>query len=207
MGISELIAIIDYGAGNIGSVVNALRFLGQEVTCTNDYRSILEADHVVLPGVGSFGYAMDSLGESGLIPAIREVIEKDTPFLGICLGYQMLFSGSEEDGGCEGLGIFPGSVRRFPEEKGFTVPQIGWNSLNLYKDTGVFSDLPKESYFYFVHSYYVKSEDRDIVSSTTDYIIEYDSSVMKGNLLGCQFHPEKSSYRGLKILERFCHAH
>lgn len=202
-----MIAIVDYGAGNIGSVVNALRFLGQDVACTKDYRSILEADHVVLPGVGSFGYAMDSLKKSGLIPAIREVIKRDTPFLGICLGYQMLFSGSEEDGGYPGLGIFPGSVCRFPEKKGFTVPQIGWNSLNLHKGTGVFSDLPKESYFYFVHSYYVKSENRDIVSSTTDYIIEYDSSVMKGNLLGCQFHPEKSSYRGLKILERFCHAH
>lgn len=199
-----MISIIDYDAGNIRSVEKALAFLGEEIICTGDPKVILNSDKVVLPGVGSYGSAMNSLRRSGLIPVIKEVCSNNIPFLGICLGYQLLFDGSEEEGGVEGLSIFPGDVVRFPKTKGFTIPQIGWNSLSVKKNNKLYKDIPNETFVYFVHSYYVKSKNRDIVASTTDYIVEYDSSIESENIYGCQFHPEKSSEKGLHILKNFC---
>lgn len=195
--------IIDYGAGNIRSVEKALRFLNEDVSITSDYKEITKAKKVVLPGVGSFGSAMDNLKSSGLIPVIKEITEKGTPFLGICLGYQILFNGSEEDGGVEGLGIFSGDVLKFPKTEGFTIPQIGWNSLSIKENEGLYKGIKDDPFVYFVHSFYVHSNDRDIVSSTTDYILEYDSSIKSKNIFGCQFHPEKSSEVGLKIISNF----
>lgn len=198
-----MISIIDYGAGNIRSVEKAFSFLGSNVIITSDIDTIKKSDRIVLPGVGSFGSAFSNLKKSGLIPVIKESIEDNKPFLGICLGYQMLFDGSEEDGGVEGLGIFPGNVKRFPKTDGFTIPQIGWNSLEFKNVSKIFEGLANESYVYFVHSYYVHSKDRDIVSSQTNYILDFDSSISSGNVYGCQFHPEKSSDVGLSILKNF----
>lgn len=198
-----MISIIDYGAGNIRSVEKAFSFLGCNVEITSDIQVIKKSEKIVLPGVGSFGSAFSNLKESGLIPVIKEAIADNKPFFGICLGYQMLFDGSEEDGGIEGLGIFQGDVKRFPQTEGFTIPQIGWNSLNLKKESKIFDGLANESYVYFVHSYYVESKDRNIVSSTTNYILDFDSSISSGNIYGCQFHPEKSSDVGLSILKNF----
>lgn len=198
-----MIAIIDYGAGNVKSVENAVHYLGQDTVCTCNPNEIVNASHVIFPGVGSYGSAMKSLNSSGLIPVIREVIENRIPFLGICLGYQLLFDGSEEEGGVEGLHIFPGDVIRFPDDNALTIPHIGWNTLNILNEKGIFSNIDKEPFVYFVHSYYVQSENRDIVSSRTNYIVDYDSSIQHENVCGCQFHPEKSSSTGLMILKNF----
>lgn len=195
--------IIDYDAGNIGSVEKAVSFLGADCICSRDKEDILKADRLILPGVGSYGYAMNSLKTADLIPVIKEYVEMGKPFLGICLGYQMLFDGSEEEGGVEGMKILPGDVLKFPKTEGFTVPQIGWNNLSIKIHDGIYKDIKDDSFVYFVHSYYVKSKDRDIVASTTDYILDYDSSVIAGNIVGCQYHPEKSSECGLHIIKNF----
>lgn len=196
--------IIDYGAGNIKSVEKAFTFLGFPASLSDNPKDILKSERVILPGDGSFGYAMESLKKSGLIPVIKEVVEKKIPFLGICLGYQLLFNGSEEDGGVEGLSLFDGECKRFPDDKGLTVPQIGWNSLNIQKHEGIYEGIDSNPYVYFVHSYYVKCKNRDLVSATTDYALEYDSSIESGNAFGLQFHPEKSSSVGLSMLRNFC---
>lgn len=196
-------AIIDYDAGNIRSVEKALRFLGEETSVTRDRERILGADRVILPGVGAFGESMEKIREFGLDEVIWETVEKGVPFLGICLGLQLLFERSEESGNAEGLGILRGEIRRIPDKEGIKVPQIGWNSLKYPRKGRLFQGIPEESYVYFVHSYYLEAEDGGIVTATTDYGVQIHASVEKGNVFACQFHPEKSSGVGLALLKNF----
>ena len=198
-----MIAIIDYDAGNIKSVEKALQKLGQEVVITRDAHTILQADKVILPGVGAFGDAMANLKAYGLDKVIWQVVEKGTPFLGICLGLQLLFESSDETEGVEGLGILEGEIVRIPEGENLKIPHMGWNSLHLQNGGRLFKGLEEESYVYFVHSYYLKAKDPEIVKATTQYGVTIDASVEKGNVFACQFHPEKSSDVGLKILKNF----
>lgn len=198
-----MIAIIDYDAGNIKSVEKALRRLGQDVKVTRDREEILHADKVILPGVGSFGDAMEKLVNYGLKDVIYEVVDKNIPFLGICLGMQLLFERSDETPGVEGLGILKGEILRIPETFGLKIPHMGWNSLHLQNDGRLFRGIPEETYVYFVHSYYLQAEDPQIVKAVTDYSTTIHASVEKDNVFACQFHPEKSSKYGLKILENF----
>ena len=198
-----MIAIIDYDAGNIRSVEKALQFLGQEVKITRDREEILWADKVVLPGVGSFGDAMGKLHQYGLVEVIRQVAEKKTPFLGICLGLQLLFERSDESPGVEGLGILKGEILRIPEGEGRKIPHMGWNSLELWNQGRLFAGISGEPYVYFVHSYYLKARDEQIVKAATEYGVTIHASVEQDNIFACQFHPEKSSDTGLKILKNF----
>ena len=198
-----MIAIIDYDAGNIRSVEKALQFLGQEVKITRDREEILGADKVVLPGVGSFGDAMGKLHQYGLVEVIRQVAEKKTPFLGICLGLQLLFERSDESPGVEGLGILKGEILRIPGGEGRKIPHMGWNSLELRNQGRLFAGISGEPYVYFVHSYYLKARDEQIVKATTEYGVTIHASVEQDNIFACQFHPEKSSDTGLKILKNF----
>ncbi len=200
---AEVIAIIDYDAGNIKSVEKALEYLGQKAVVTRDSRTILSADKVILPGVGAFGEAMSKLREYGLDDTIREAVDKGRPFLGICLGLQLLFQSSEESEGVAGLDLLKGRIRKFPEDKGYKIPQIGWNSLNIKRDTVLFRGVPDQSYVYFVHSYYLEAEDEDIVAASCEYAAHVHAAVEKDNIFACQFHPEKSSGTGLKILSNF----
>lgn len=199
-----MIAIIDYDAGNIKSVEKALITLSQDVIVTRNPEAILNADKVILPGVGSFGDAMGKLREYGLVKVIEQVVEKNTPFLGICLGLQLLFESSEETPGVEGLGILKGKIVKIPENGDLKIPHMGWNSLHFQNDGRLFADLPEDSYVYFVHSYYLQAEDESIVKATTDYSTCIHASVEKDNVFACQFHPEKSSDVGLTILRNFC---
>ena len=198
-----MVAIIDYDAGNIRSVEKAVRYLGKEVTVTSDPGKILAADRVILPGVGAFGDAMKRLHAMGLVEVIRQVAERGTPFLGICLGLQLLFEKSEESPGVAGLGLLRGEILRLPELPGLKVPHIGWNSLKYPNPGRLFRGIPEDSYVYFVHSYYLKAQDEGIVTATTEYGTLVHASVESGNLFACQFHPEKSSETGLTILENF----
>ena len=198
-----MIAIIDYDAGNIKSVEKALISLGQEVCVTRDADEILQADKVILPGVGAFGDAMEKLHRYGLVDVIRKVLEKKTPFLGICLGLQLLFERSDEASGVEGLGILKGEVLKIPAAEGLKIPHMGWNSLQLKHNGKLFQNLGEETYVYFVHSYYLKAEDPSIVKATTEYGVSIDASVEQENVFACQFHPEKSSDAGLQILKNF----
>lgn len=198
-----MIAIIDYDAGNIKSVEKALLLLGQEVKITDDAQEILSADKVVLPGVGAFGDAMGNLERRRLVPVIRETVEKGTPFLGICLGLQLLFERSDEAPGVAGLGILPGEILRIPSKEGLKIPHMGWNSLHLEHGGRLFEQVPEQSYVYFVHSYYLKAGEEEIVKASTEYGVHIHASVEKGNVFACQFHPEKSSEVGLRILSNF----
>lgn len=198
-----MIAIIDYDAGNLKSVEKALLSLEQECIVTRDRNEILNADKVILPGVGSFGEAMAQLKKYELHKVIQEVTEKETPFLGICLGLQLLFEGSEESSGVEGLGILKGRILRIPDKEGLKIPHIGWNSLELQNDGRLFAGLPAQPYVYFVHSYYLEAEDEAIVKAATEYSVHIHASVEQGNTFACQFHPEKSSTVGLQILKNF----
>lgn len=198
-----MLAIIDYDAGNIKSVEKAVQYLGKECIVTRDRTAIESADHVILPGVGSFGDAMRRLDEFGLISVIHNVCDKGTPFLGICLGLQLLFDSSEESPGAEGLHILRGSVKKLPDDKGLKVPNIGWNSLELAQHGRIFRGVENGSFVYFVHSFYLDAEDKEIVTSTIDYGVRADASIEAGNIFACQFHPEKSSETGLTILENF----
>ena len=198
-----MIAIIDYDAGNIRSVEKAVQALGGDTVLTNDASVIRRAGHVILPGVGSFGSAMENLYRFDLADVIRETVREGKPFLGICLGLQLLFEDSEESPGVKGLGIFKGSIRRLPSDAGLKVPDIGWNSLRLQGDGRLFRGISDESFVYFVHSYYLDAADKGIVKATIDYGVEVDASVESGNIFACQFHPEKSSETGLSILENF----
>mgnify|MGYP002679541284 CR=1 FL=1 len=197
-----MIAIIDYDAGNIKSVEKALQYLGEEAVITRDAGEILMADKVILPGVGAFGDAMEKLNRYGLVPVIHEVVEKGIPFLGICLGLQLMFESSEEAPGVEGLGLLKGKIVRIPEGDGLKVPHMGWNSLSFPKAGRLFAGIPENSYVYFVHSYYLQAEE-DIVTATAEYGVTIHASVEKGNVFACQFHPEKSSHTGLTILKNF----
>ena len=198
-----MIAIIDYDAGNLKSVEKALQFLGEDVIASRDKEVIKNADKVILPGVGNFGDCMDKLKRYDLIDTINEVVDKKTPFLGICLGLQLLFKDSEEAPGVAGLGILPGKIVRIPEGEGLKIPHIGWNSLALKNNGRLFNGLDNESFVYFVHSYYLKADDESIVKATTNYGVNIDASVEKDNVFACQFHPEKSGDVGLKILSNF----
>ena len=198
-----MVAIIDYDAGNIRSVEKAVRYLGKEVTVTSDPDKILAADRVILPGVGAFGDAMKRLHAMGLVEVIRQAADRGTPFLGICLGLQLLFEKSEESPGVPGLGLLQGEILRLPELPGLKVPHIGWNSLKYPNPGRLFRGIPEDSYVYFVHSYYLKAQDEGIVTATTEYGTLVHASVESGNLFACQFHPEKSSETGLTILENF----
>lgn len=198
-----MIAIIDYDAGNIKSVEKAMIMLGQEVTVTRDADVILGADKVILPGVGSFGDAMDKIHRYGLYEVIHEVADRNIPFLGICLGMQLLFERSEESPGVEGLGILKGEILRIPDKEGLKIPHMGWNSLKLMGDGKLFAGLPNEPYVYFVHSFYLKAADESIVKATTEYSTCIHASVEQNQIFACQFHPEKSSDVGIHILKNF----
>lgn len=199
----RMIAIIDYDAGNIKSVEKAFLALSEEVILTKDPQVILRADGVILPGVGSFGDAMEKLHAYGLVEVIREVAARKIPFLGICLGLQLMFESSEESPGVEGLGLLEGRILRIPKEPGLKIPHIGWNSLTFSGNGRLFQGIPENSYVYFVHSYYLKASEEDIVTASTEYGTTIHAAVEKDNLFACQFHPEKSSQTGLKMLENF----
>lgn len=198
-----MIAIIDYDAGNIKSVEKAIQFLGEEVMITRDQHVILEADGVILPGVGSFGDAMNRIRGYGLEEVIREVVRQRIPFLGICLGLQLMFESSEESPGVKGLELLPGKIVRIPEGEQRKVPHIGWNSLCFPKESRLFQGIPKDSYVYFVHSYYLQAGEMEDVAATTEYGAEIHAAVERDRIFACQFHPEKSSEIGLKILQNF----
>ena len=198
-----MIAIIDYDAGNLKSVEKALQSLGEDVLVTRDRQELLSADKVILPGVGNFGDAMEKLEGFGLVNVIQDVIRQGKPFLGICLGLQLLFERSEEAPGVMGLGILKGEILRIPDGDGLKVPHIGWNSLKLQNQGRLFVGLEEEPYVYFVHSYYLKAADSQIVKAVTEYGVPIDASVEQGNVYACQFHPEKSSRTGLAILKNF----
>lgn len=200
-----MIGIIDYGAGNLKSVEKALLKLGAQTVITRDRETILAADHIILPGVGAFGDAMENLRKYDLDQVIYEAVEQKIPFLGICLGLQLLFSGSEESPGVAGLGILGGEILRIPETEGLKIPHMGWNSLHLEHNGRLFRGIPENTYVYFVHSYYLKASDPEIVKASTYYSTQIHASVEKGNVFACQFHPEKSSDMGLKILDNFIH--
>ncbi|MCM1309100.1 MAG: imidazole glycerol phosphate synthase subunit HisH [Butyrivibrio sp.] len=198
-----MIAIIDYDAGNIKSVEKAFAYLGQKAVVTRDADIIKNADKVVLPGVGAFGDAMSRLREYGLDDAIREAVVCGKPFLGVCLGLQLLFGSSEESEGVGGLDILKGKIHRFPNDRGCKIPQIGWNSLEIRESSVLFKNIPNHSYVYFVHSYYLKAEEEGIVAASADYAAHFHAAVEKDNIFACQFHPEKSGEVGLKILANF----
>lgn len=198
-----MVAIIDYNAGNLKSVEKALAAVGQESVITRDFHTILSADHVILPGVGAFGEAMAQLKQFELDKVIHEVVDKKIPFLGICLGLQLLFEGSDESQGVEGLHVLDGQILRIPDKEGLKIPHIGWNSLQLQNDGRLFEGMKDDPFVYFVHSYYLKATDESIVKATCDYSACIHASVEKDNVFACQFHPEKSSDVGLNILRNF----
>lgn len=198
-----MIAIIDYGAGNIQSVSKALAHIGCEAFITRDKDKILKADGAVLPGVGSFGDTMDTMIEYGIKDTVIEYTKSGKPFLGICLGLQLLFPKSEESPDAKGLGIFDGSITKIPSGEGLKIPHIGWNSLDIKKSDGLFKGIGKNPYVYFVHSYFLNASDKSIVSAQTEYGVTIDAAVEKGNVYATQFHPEKSGETGLKILRNF----
>ena len=202
----KMIAIIDYDAGNIKSVEKALQKLGEETCITRDKEVLLRADKVILPGVGAFGAAMEKIHAYGLYEVIHEIVNRGTPFLGICLGLQLLFEESEESPGVKGLGILPGKIVKIPDQNGtLKIPQIGWNSLQFPNKGKLYEGLEEGCYVYFVHSYYLQAEDSSSVVATTEYGVNIHASVEKDNVFACQFHPEKSSAVGLTILNNFIH--
>ena len=198
-----MIAIIDYDAGNLKSVEKALQFLGQECVITRDFHEIEKADKVILPGVGSFRDAMSQLRKFELDKVIHEVVAEQKPFLGICLGLQLLFEGSEESEGVEELHLLDGEILRIPEQEGLKIPNIGWNSLDLQNNGRLFENLNGNPFVYFVHSYYLKAREYSIVKATIEYSTHIHASVEKDNIFACQFHPEKSGTVGLQILSNF----
>jgi glutamine amidotransferase len=198
-----MIAIIDYDAGNLKSVEKAFAYLGQEAVITRNKAEILSADKVILPGVGSFGDAMNKLHTYTLVDTIKEVIQLKKPLLGICLGLQLLYSGSEEAGGVEGLGILEGDILRIPNSGDLKIPHIGWNSLEINPGARLFRGINNQEYVYFVHSYYLKSKNELEVAASTNNSTVIHASIENGNIFACQFHPEKSGEVGLKILKNF----
>ena len=200
-----MIAILDYDAGNIKSVEKAVNFLGEKAVITRDRDVILASDKVILPGVESFGDAMNKIREYKLDQVIYDVVDKKTPFLGICLGLQLLYKTSEESPGATGLGILDGEILRIPDAPDMKVPQIGWNSLDITPGAKLFAGIEGNPDVYFVHSYYLKSKDEADVAAKTNYVVDIHASVERGNVFACQFHPEKSSTVGLKILDNFIH--
>lgn len=198
-----MIAIIDYDAGNIKSVEKAIQYLGEDAVITRDRDLILNSDKVILPGVGSFGDAMAKIREYDLVNTIYDVVDKKTPFLGICLGLQLLFKTSEESEGVTGLGLLDGRIIRIPDAPGLKIPHMGWNSLDIKPGATLFQGIENQSYVYFVHSYYLQAEHEEDVAATTVYSTKIYASVEHENIYACQFHPEKSSRVGLQILKNF----
>ncbi len=196
-----MIAIIDYGMGNLRSVEKGLEKVGVQVKVTSEPEIISKARGIVLPGVGAFAKCLNNLKKRGLISLLKNLIFSNKPFLGICLGFQLLFEESEENGLTKGLGIIKGKVVRLPSF--VKVPHMGWNQIKVIKKIPIFTDIPNSSFFYFAHSYYGKTQSDKVVAAKTQYGIEFPSSVCQDNLIGVQFHPEKSSYFGLKLLENF----
>ncbi len=201
-----MIAIIDYGAGNIRSVYKALKFIGAECKITSDKNEILSAAAAILPGQGAFGDCMSSMEKYGIRDTVKEFISSGKPFLGICVGLQLLFEESEESTGVKGLGVFKGKIKKIPYEEGLKIPHMGWNSLDILKSDGIFRGVENGSYVYFVHSYYLDADDKDIVSAQTEYGVKIDASISKDNVFATQFHPEKSGDTGLKMLKNFVEA-
>lgn len=197
-----MIAIIDYDAGNLKSVEKALWHIGEKAVITRDPKVLKSADHVILPGVGAFGDAMEKLHNYKLVDVIYDIIEMGKPFLGICLGLQLLFEWSEESK-VEGLSILKGKILKIPDNKELKIPHMGWNSIKIRKGTKLLEGIPEDSYVYFVHSYYLKAEQREEVAAFTEYVTEIHAAVEKGNIFACQFHPEKSGETGLQILRNF----
>ena len=198
-----MIAIIDYGAGNLQSVKKAFDYLGVDTMVTENPEELMRAEGAVLPGVGAFGDAMAALRSRGLEGPVKEYAASGRPFLGICLGLQLLFEGSEEAPGVPGLGLFRGKIVRIPQKEGLKSPHIGWNSLEVKRRDGLFAGLEEEPYVYFVHSYYLKAEDPSLVSAQTRYGVLIDAAVQRGALHAVQFHPEKSGRTGLAMLKNF----
>ncbi len=198
-----MIAIIDYGAGNLQSVKKAFDFIGAESVITDNPETINACDRILLPGVGSFGDAMDSMAKSGLVETVKQNALSGKPFLGICLGLQLLFEESEESPGVKGLGIFKGKIKKFSSDMGLKIPHIGWNSLEIKQKDTLFKNVPENSYVYFVHSYYLHAEDENDIATVTNYGIDFHSAVGKNNIFATQFHPEKSGDVGLQILKNF----
>ena len=198
-----MIAIIDYGAGNLHSVKNALDFLGVYNIVTGNKEEILSADKVILPGVGAFGDAMKCLEERGLVETVKAVAENGKPFLGICLGLHLLFEESEESPNVKGLGIFKGKIVKIPDNGNLKIPHMGWNNIRITKDSKILKNIGNEPYVYFVHSYYVEAEDESVVSAYTEYGQRLDIAVEQGNVFATQFHPEKSGDTGMEILKNF----
>lgn len=198
-----MIAILDYDAGNLKSVEKAFRSLGHDIVITRDRDEILCADKVILPGVGAFGDAMDKLHKYNLVNTIYDVVDKNTPFLGICLGLQLMFERSDESDGVSGLGLLKGEILRIPKSGDLKIPHMGWNSLKIRENSRLFNGIDQESYVYFVHSYYLKAANEAIVAATTHYSVDIHAAVEYNNIFACQFHPEKSSDVGLKILSNF----
>lgn len=198
-----MIAIIDYDAGNLRSVEKAFLSLGESPVVTRERDTILGADKVILPGVGSFGDAMERLNQYGLAEVIRETIKGGVPFLGICLGLQLLFAGSSESEGVKGLDILPGRILKIPPSPGLKIPHMGWNLLDIREGTKLFKGIGKGVYVYFVHSYYLRAEEESMVAASTEYSTHIHAAVERDNVFACQFHPEKSGEAGLRILKNF----
>ena len=198
-----MIAIIDYGAGNIQSVYKALKYVGCDCIVTNDKNEIMKAEGAILPGVGSFGNSMDNMNKNGITETVREFIKTKKPFLGICLGLQLLFPESEESPGVKGIDIFKGTVTKIPDGEGLKIPHMGWNSIKLLKKDGIFKGIKDNSYVYFVHSYYLNAENKDLVAAQTEYGVTIDAAVSYENVTATQFHPEKSGEVGLQMLRNF----
>lgn len=198
-----MIAVIDYGMGNLASVGNAFAKLGYATVITQNPDEILQADKVVLPGVGAFADAIKNIRELGIDKTLEEVVKCNTPLLGVCLGYQLLFSESDEDGLHQGLDLIKGRVEKLQLPAEYKVPHMGWNSIEIKPQSRLLAGIPSGSYFYFVHSYHVVPEDYEVMAATTDYGIKIVCAVEQGNLFATQFHPEKSSDIGLKILKNF----
>ncbi len=198
-----MIAIVDYDAGNIKSVEKALQFLGQEPVVTRDKETLLQAEKVIVPGVGAFGDAMGKMHQYGLVEVLREIAAKGTPLLGICLGLQLFFESSEETPGVEGLGLLPGKIVRIPDKEGFKIPHMGWNSIQINPASRLLKGIEEGAYVYFVHSYYLQAENEADVAATTDYVVNIHAAADHENIFATQFHPEKSGEIGLRILKNF----
>jgi glutamine amidotransferase len=198
-----MIAIIDYGMGNLRSVHKAFEAVGHQAVVTRDAGTIKSASHVVLPGVGAFGDCMANLEQYGLVDSVRMAVQSGKPFLGICLGLQLLFTESEEFGMHKGLDIVPGKVRRFAADPTLKVPHMGWNQVNVQRACPVFAGIPDGANWYFVHSYFVDPVEKQIAATTTTYGIPFVSSIWKDNVVACQFHPEKSQAVGLQLVKNF----
>ena len=199
----NMVAIIDYDAGNIKSVEKALQFLGEEPIVTREKETLLQADKVIVPGVGAFGDAMEKMHQYGLVEVLREIAGKGTPILGICLGLQLFFESSEETPGVEGLGLLPGKIVRIPDKEGFKIPHMGWNSIRINPVSRLLKGIEEGAYVYFVHSYYLQAENEADVAATTDYVVNIHAAAEHDNIFATQFHPEKSGEIGLQILKNF----